>query len=276
MKINALLAIAALATGSAGAAMAADLPMRSAPPAPYYAAPVFTWSGFYAGINAGASFDNRAGLATPNGFTPANGFFNAAAPGAGFGPFRGPSSGVGFVGGGQIGYNIQNGMFVYGLEADIDYFGQGSSGSRTFADTNVYPAPGSTFALYGRSGNGYLGTVRGCLGLAAFDRTLLYVTGGLAYGDYGTSYRLGQFTNGAGGNVVNYTGNAGNGTRVGYTIGAGVEYALTQNISAKVEYLYTNLGSRTYNLTNSTTPSFIAVKSDGTSQLARVGLNYKF
>ena len=276
MKISSLLAIAALATGSAGAAMAADLPMRSAPAAPYYPAPIFTWTGFYAGVNAGATFDNRAGLATPNGFTPGNGFVNAGTPGNGFGPFRGNSGGVGFVGGGQIGYNMQTGMFVYGLETDIDYFGQGGSGSRTFADTNVYSAPGSTFSLYRRSGDGYLGTVRGRLGIAALDRTLFYVTGGLAYGDYGTSYRLGQFTNGAGGSVVNYTGNPGDSTRVGYAIGAGVEYAITPKISAKAEYLYTDLGSRTYNLTNPTTGSYLSVKSDGSSQLARVGLNYRF
>ena len=274
MKISSLLAVAALATSSAGAAMAADLPMRSAPPAPYYAAPVFTWTGFYIGVNAGASFANTAGLATPAGFTAANGFVNTTNS---FGPFRGSSSGVGFVGGGQAGYNFQTGMFVYGLETDIDYFGQGGSGTRTFSDTNVYPAAGSTFSLTRRSADGYLGTVRGRVGIAAFDRTLLYVTGGLAYGDYGTSYKLGQFVNGANtANVINFSGNPGSDTRIGYAIGAGVEYAITQNISAKAEYLYTDLGSRTYNLTNPQTPAVISVKSDGSSQLARVGLNYKF
>ena len=271
MTLRSLLAVAALATCSAGA-MAADLPMRSAPPAPYLPPPpLFTWTGFYIGANAGASFENKAGTVTPSGFTAANGFVNTTNT---FGPFKGGSDGAGFVGGGQIGYNVQAGMFVYGLEADIDYFGGGNSGTRTFADNNVYP--GGSLTLTRRGGDGYLGTVRGRLGLAAFDRTLLYVTGGLAYGDYGTSYRLGQFSNPAGNNVINFTGNPNSDTRIGYALGAGVEYAITQNISAKVEYLYTDLGSRTYTLTNPNTLAVLNVKSDGSSQLARVGLNYKF
>ncbi len=108
------------------------------------------------------------------------------------------------------------------------------------------------------------------------------MTGGLAYGDYGTSYSSAQFRNGtAGGGIpagatLNFDGSNGGDTRVGYAIGAGVEYALTPQISAKAEYLYTDIGSRTYNLTNPDTPAYIHVKEDGTAQLARVGLNYKF
>ena len=85
MTVRSLLVVAALATCSAGAAMAADLPMRSPPPAPFYPAPLFTWTGFYAGINAGTSFDTSPGSATANGFVPGNGFFGAPASGS-FGP----------------------------------------------------------------------------------------------------------------------------------------------------------------------------------------------
>ena len=269
MNLRSLLAVAALSTCTAGAAMAADLPMRSPPPAPFYPAPIFTWTGFYIGANAGASFDNRAGSLTPTGFVAA-GLVNAS-PNS----FRGGSDDVGFVGGGQIGYNVQNGMFVYGLEADADFFGGQSGSSTTTANLDVYTAPGSTRTITRRSGDGFLGTVRGRLGVAAFDRTLLYVTGGLAYGNYGTSYARVRYTNGVTGAVVDFNSADNHDVRVGYALGAGVEYALTQQISAKAEYLYTNLGSRRYALTNPSGASLTA-HTDGSAQIARVGINYKF
>ncbi len=167
MVLRTLLATSAIVACSAGA-FAADLPLRSAPVAPYYeAAPLFTWTGFYAGLNAGAGFGTEQGRVVANGFTPGNGFANSPPTGS-FGPFRAPGSGAGFVGGGQIGYNYQVGTFVYGIEADIDYFGAGGGGNRTFSDNNVFPAPGSTLTLAQRSGDGFLGTVRGRAGLTLY------------------------------------------------------------------------------------------------------------
>ena len=47
--------LAALMAGVASSAMAADLPTRKAPPAPqvYAPPPVFSWTGFYVGVNGG-------------------------------------------------------------------------------------------------------------------------------------------------------------------------------------------------------------------------------
>src|SRR5690606_38620255 len=58
MKNYLLSGVAALGLLAAGAASAADLPARKGPVmAPVYA-PVFTWTGFYVGANAGYGWGN--------------------------------------------------------------------------------------------------------------------------------------------------------------------------------------------------------------------------
>ena len=75
----------------------------------------------------------------------------------------------------------------------------------------------------GSDDGGYFGTVRGRLGYA-FDRTLIYITGGLAYGGLNANPVTGDATSNA-----------------GWTIGGGLEYAFTNNWTVKLEGLYVNL-----------------------------------
>src|SRR5918997_2981398 len=109
-----LLAATAGAALPASSAAAADLPVRAAPPAPIIAAvPVFTWTGFYVGVNAGYGWqDSNSSSAV---FVPPGAFVTA--PGASGVVTFGDDNGDGFVGGGQIGYNYQIGSFVGGLWA---------------------------------------------------------------------------------------------------------------------------------------------------------------
>ncbi|MDE2361434.1 MAG: porin family protein [Hyphomicrobiales bacterium] len=148
MRFVRILAAALAASTIAGAASAADLPYRKAPPAaPYVAPPVFTWTGLYVGVNGGGWINNSS---INYGFT------------------KGKLGGGGGLVGGTIGYNWQMGNnFVAGLETDLDY--------RT--KTNVTPP----YASSSNVSDGYLGTARVRVGYA-MDRALLYVTGGLAYG----------------------------------------------------------------------------------------------
>ncbi|MCJ2023098.1 porin family protein, partial [Methylobacterium sp. J-067] len=65
----------AMFTALTAAATAADLPRRAPPPV-FTPVPVFTWTGFYAGFNAGYGFDASSNSAsTVIGVSPANRIF---------------------------------------------------------------------------------------------------------------------------------------------------------------------------------------------------------
>src|SRR5262249_1668108 len=121
--------------------------------------------------------------------------------------FSNSQTAVGVLGGVQIGYNFQNGMWVYGVEFDFD----GSSASKT--TTSVYPRGLLTDAATQKTGIDALGTARLRLGYS-FDRTLVYATGGLAYGHSLNSFLAGSLITPA------YTW-SNTGWRAGYTVGGG-------------------------------------------------------
>lgn len=147
---------AALAVASLGAANAADLGRRPATmptKAPAYIAPIYNWSGFYAGINGGGGW----GHASVSGPLATGGDFNTS----------------GGLVGGTLGMNYQVGQAVFGLEGDIDW-------------TNLKGSAPCAVGVSCEAKNNWLGTARGRIGYA-FDRFLPYVTGGLAVGDVKTS-----------------------------------------------------------------------------------------
>ncbi|SFV10867.1 outer membrane immunogenic protein, partial [Methylobacterium sp. 174MFSha1.1] len=234
----------------AGSALAADLPRRVAPPPVFTPVPVFTWTGFYAGFNAGYGFntaDTRAPtvVGVPAGATAASSvFINAAgAPTNGVLAFGNRNSNDGFVGGGQIGYNYQftpGSGVVVGIEADAQYVDFGRDRNRyAFATApGGSVAPGTlVFNPNGISGLDFFGTVRGRLGYA-WDRTLVYATGGFAYGS-------------GGGRDFGLTNSSRDDFQTGWVVGGGVEYALPTDsffnffrssaVTLKVEGLYVNL-----------------------------------
>lgn len=242
----ALLAAAPLALAAASA-NAADLPSRYAPPTPFVSVPVFTWTGFYVGVNAGYGWN-------------ANNNATVLVPGGGYAS-SGSGSNGGFVGGGQIGYNYQftpgTGL-VIGVEGDLQYADLGGN--------NGYP--------YSSGSNGnYFGTVRARLGYA-FDRFLVYATGGFAYGDVGNNSGYPYV---ASTTVPAYYGSNGNGSSGGWTLGGGVEYAFTNNLSAKVEGLYVSLG-RNGGTAYAAAPYYSVATGTNRNEfgVVRAGLNYKF
>ncbi|KQZ00187.1 hypothetical protein ASD45_04465 [Pseudolabrys sp. Root1462] len=221
-RLSMTMSIGLLVAAMAAPSFAADLP-RPSYKAPIYAPSYYNWTGFYAGINAGYGFGK-------SDWSGAGG--------------TGSTKPKGFIGGVQLGYNLQTGSWVWGLEADFDYSAMKGSDS---GGTGVCSGAGCETKLK------YFGTGRGRLGYAGWDRWLPYVTGGVAYGNIKATPAFGgDFSKG----------------KVGWTVGGGVEYAVFANWTTKLEYLYADLGS----ISGGTPGNDVTFKS----HLVRAGLNYRF
>jgi outer membrane immunogenic protein len=158
---------------------AADMAVKAPPPP---TAPVFSWTGFYGGLNMGVSFGRAS--ADVNYFAPSLGSTVCGPPGALCINGSDTVDMNGPIGGVQAGYNWQNGNYLLGVEADFQ--GTGQSATRDFAVSfnNGTSAGGVTQGTAGISLTErmpWLGTVRGRVGYVA-NQWLVYATGGLAYG----------------------------------------------------------------------------------------------
>ncbi len=261
-----LLAATALTAFVAGPAVAADLPVRYSPPPAPVVVSYYSWTGCYIGAHAGGAW-SRAGYTT----TMAPGTHLGAAANVLAVSAAGTGSGTGngsFIGGGQVGCNYQIGSFVWGVEGDIS----GLSASANLHGTGILTT-GDAFSIDNSSKNSWFGTVRGRAGVA-FDRSLLYLTGGLAV----TQLKYSQVYFDT---LFNATGAVdASQTKTGWTIGAGWEYAFTNNWSVKAEYLYARFnGVDTSYVVTSTTGGTNVVSASvdhENKQIVRVGLNYKF
>jgi len=272
----------ALSVLGAGTSVAADMAVKAPPVA---AGPPCIWCGFYVGLNAGyVSADNGLSVVS------------TATPGAAVGVADGVTQGIaalstrslpvgrtdGFIGGAQAGYNWASGAFLVGVEADI----QGLSNSRTsgtVVNSAVVLAIPVTSTQTGSMSTSYLGTVRGRVGLLATTNWLLYVTGGLAYGEVSASNTLTHTTpNGLSGfGAASITD-----TRAGWTAGAGAEWMIAPKWSVKAEYLHYDLGSVSFvNRPTGTAASafFVGqvyqttvVTASFRGDIVRAGINYHF
>ena len=275
-RLSATLIASIFAVALMQIASAADLPRK----APAYSPPppLANWTGFYVGLNAGYSWSRLNNtLLTTNG-TP--GYFGLppvvdVIPGVnatGTGDLDDSS----FTGGLQLGYNIQSGQFVYGIEGDINWLRHEPSFGGTFPYSNGVGAYNLTVS----SSIDWLATIRGRLGMAvgATGNTLLYVTGGLALTEikFDQNFSEPPFTSPPFGTPQ---GASISSVKAGWTVGAGVECMIGGNWSAKAEYLFAQFDP------GDTSGSFaglgrFATLSNSLSHLdlhvARVGLNYKF
>lgn len=193
------LALAAGVVAVSCAANAADLPVppptQAAPPVAYAPPQVFSWTGIYIGGHLGGGYSGSSWSDPITGGV--NDTFNNSS----------------FLGGAQVGANVQFNWLVLGLEGDFSWTGLKGSSTNSIGET-INTRVEWTSTITGRIG-------------AAFDRLLVYGKGGLALAQDQSSLTD------LGGNIA-----TNNVVRTGWTAGVGIEYALTQNWSVKLEYDY--------------------------------------
>lgn len=242
------------------------------------------WTGFYAGLNAGAAWGKSKATTTTDCSAPASGYIcdqtggtvDAAALNA---SGTGTISDTGFTGGVQAGYNWQQSNLIYGFEADFGAFSL--SGSRTAS--GVFPGGGDTLGFVGSSNysigtsvdSKWLATFRGRFGIALPSNLLVYATGGLALTRISVSFNYSDSS------PVPSTGaGSASQTKTGWALGGGLEWALDNHWSVKGEYLYVDFGSVTASgFINNVGGGYnqgISTSADLRAHIARLGVNYKF
>src|SRR6478735_9002466 len=156
---------------------------------------------------------------------------------------------IGVKVGGQIGYRMQSGQWVFGIE------GQGNWAD--FSGDNV----SALFATRNRSKIDSFGLITGQIGYA-WNNVLIYAKGGAAVA--GSKYEVSTL----GGALLS----SNDQTRWGGTVGAGLEYGFAPNWSVGVEYNHIFLQDK--NVTFAGLVGTDRIRQDVDMGLVR--LNYKF
>ena len=184
------------------------------------------------------------------------------------------------TGGGFIGYRIQFGSMVAGIEGDLN--AKSASSSYTYSDSNVFRS--ETFT--GSVKQGADGSIRGRLGFLVTPSVLVYGTGGVAFGSVSGSFGYAAYQNPI--SVPCCASATGGGswstTRSGATGGGGIEALITESLTLRLEYRYTDLGqfSETVPLSTvcagacSSPSSSASINLHPTFQAVRLGLGYNF
>ena len=251
-----------LCTCLSGTALAADF----GSPSPID--PVSDWTGVYVGATLGGA--NSDGKSRRNAYDGAlidldvrNGLF----------PGSIDDRDWSVIGGGTIGYNYQSGAFVGGVEADVSATGIDAVAGFNRRDPNPAPPFNGVQTITGyTTAIDTLATAR-LRGGYDLGGTLLYGTGGLAFGHVYNAFtlRIPEL-------AYRSPDWSESGTRFGYTVGGGIEQKLTDRLSLKAEALFFDLADTTvYAVDQTNFPGqTISYKFKNTGSLVRAGLNFSF
>jgi outer membrane immunogenic protein len=218
-------------------ALGADLPMK----APAAVSPTYDWSGFYVGVYGGGGFGNHN--------------LHNALGNLGFANYTINYDSTGAIGGGELGYNVQSGNIVVGVEADG--FWSGIKGSDLSQFNNGTLPIASIDATKLKDG----ASLRARGGIAV-DRLLLFFDAGWALGYL--SHTNTDPVNG----IDTFTV-----SRSGLAAGGGIAYAITNNLIGKFEYRYYDFGRY---VRSAPLNAQLPYNVDNTYSVVTLGLDYKF
>jgi outer membrane immunogenic protein len=163
---------------------------------------------------------------------------------------------------GMLGYDMQMGNFVVGAVVEA---GQ-SFGSNYVTGFSSTPA---NYTFYRKLDWEAAARLRAGY---AFDRTLVYATGGLAYGKFKNDFT----TNNA---VNSFTENNRSEDDWGYTVGGGIEHKVDDRFSVGVLYRYTRFNPNDYSVTvgqgtAAITNPFVNAFTNGGTEIKRTNEQY--
>jgi len=270
---------------TAGSALAADLPVKAAPPPP----PAPLWGGPFLGVGIGFVTGNTSndvsgkdlfcagGSAVCNTSTSQQYFFA---------PTTSANNKGSLAGGLQFGYNYEiDPRFVVGGVLDFTVFDRSSDTSFTSPPVPVGTNTTETRTYSDSIKNDWLVTLR-LRGGPTIDRLWIYATGGLALVDLrSSSSSVTTWTNPflPPPQIAASGSGSTSGVTLGYVVGAGAEYKISPDWSIFGEYLYYS-ASRSYSvvvspntaLTGITGTASYDVNAKVSGSLVKVGLNYAF
>lgn len=247
--------VSVLALALAAPALGADLPkmVTKAPIVPIAVTPA--WTGFYAGVSAGARWAEVDGTTISFGGGPVP-FPSLAQQDYDSATFRT---------GGYVGYNWQlwpNALV--GIEGDLAW-GDGSAS----VDALQGLSPVTNSGNFSEFSHKWDGGIRGRVGYLLTPAWLLYVTGGVQWQHVEAKVVCGASTC-----TTNAFTQTNDTTLSGWTIGGGVEVMMSRQWLARAEYRYADFG--TWN--TSFGPAAVAVVKDFDvkTHTAFAGIAYKF
>jgi outer membrane immunogenic protein len=264
----------------AGPAFAADMPLK-APAQPV----VSGWGGWYVGVEAGGKWktDDWTTTCVQGGFpgllcgTRANAGAFPGTPDASS-PHNFKNSG--FRIGGYLGANTQQGLWVYGFEADWAHYDRSTSvvglvGASSPTLLGGTPAFDSTSVR-----NKWDGSLRLRAGYLVMPEMLVYATGGVAFQQLSSTMSCvalipGTILQASPVCAFNHTQTSSD-VLPGWTIGAGLEWKLLPNIIFRGEYRFSDFGSVKESFFVNSNDVEIFSRIHVRSQIATAGIAYKF